>query len=265
MQNGIDWKRVRSALLQESRRAMIDEVKVFEAIEMLPAIVDCCGEFSRNRRIAQRIGRGLIKDRTTIIIPVCPDYSHENGHYTFRSLSNGVSLITTLHVAFLKKLVAQLPKVDVIFLLADHEADDEYICRAVGKTRDEFGVCVLGSVQATKGLLSPYGWRVELMTSFIPDLVAQEHDIAMWMDSNKEFAPRIERETWSRAEMYRKISGLFTGEEMKRRTIKTAAQYMALGRFAARNYYLVCNHTTTNLSWYTQTEVGILHNPVSIY
>ena len=213
-----------------------------------------------------RLGKILLAvSEPAIIVPACPDYSHENGKYTFRSLRGGVSLLSEKHIDFLKQITAILPEAKVLFLLADHEADDPELCQVVGKTREEFADLVSESVRATRARIGGFGWKAELMTVLIPNLIAEEERISEWIANNPEFTRRIVSETISRGEMYCKINRSFTQKEKELRTIRTAAQYLALGQFVARNSHLVCNHTTTNLSWYLQTEAALIHNPVSIY
>jgi len=111
----------------------------------------------------------------------------------------------------------------------------------------------------------PLNWQVQLMTEAIPNLVEKELLISEQIRNDKKLSQRIITEMHSRAEMYRKIRYSLTTQEMVQRTIRTAAQYVAFGEYADQQGYLICNHTTTNLSWYLQTQAVFLHNPTSIY
>lgn len=262
----VDWKRMRHYLLAEGHKSMSTPYELDLALSKLEGLCETCGEFSGGRRMLQRIGASLLKrEQVTIVAPTCPDYSHKNGVYTFRSLSGGVSLLAEQHIRFLKRIVKFFEPVDVMFLVADHEADDSELCRVVGKSQDEFLELVLCSVEATRRVVEPLGWTAYRMTSAIADLVEREQELVGSMSSNGKFSQRITAELAQRMSMYRKINPWFTIEQMRERTIKTAAQYVALGNWADRNGFLICNHTTTNLSWYLQTEVAVLHNPVSVY
>lgn len=257
--------RVRKALLQYVRKAGNSSADVGSALERLGAILALCGEASYARVVATRIGMHLLEGNTSVIVPVCPDYSHEDGMYTFRGLGNGVSLLTQKHIVFLRGLQKLLPELHPIILLADLEAEDEALCRAVGVSREEFTGCLSETLVATRKAVTSYGWEVCPMTEVIPDLRDREAGEAKWISSAPGFVQRIKTETASRMSMYRMISPSASVPEMMMRTVRTAAQYVALGRFAKERRMLICNHTTVNLSWYLQADATVLHNPVSVY
>jgi len=262
----VELARVRKSLIDANRTLSQSPDCVEKALFQLEQILELAGPYSKSRKMLLRLGKILLAvSEPAIIVPACPDYSHENGKYTFRSLRGGVSLLSEKHIDFLKQINAILPEAKVLFLLADHEADDPELCRVVGKTREEFANLVIESVRATRKRTEEFGWKVELMTVVIPNLIAEEARISEWIANNPEFTRRIVSETISRGEMYCKISRSFTQKEKELRTIRTAAQYLALGQFVARSSHLVCNHTTTNLSWYLRTEAALIHNPVSVY
>lgn len=261
----LDWKRIMKCVSQDARRVGKNNVDLVLIEATLRQLVNICGAFSQNRRVLQRIGRCLLGDEVKIIAPVCPDYSHEGGKYTFKSLSGGVSLLAQRHITFLKEVADIIPHAEVTLLVADHEADDPELCRVVGKSRDEFTQLVMKSVIATQEVVKPLGWQVRAMTDLIPDLVPREKVMAESISSRKEFTDRIKSDTYYRADMYRAINRSLSLEEMNQRTIVTASQYMALGSWASEHMYIVCNHTTTNLTWYLQAETGVLHNPIAVY
>lgn len=261
----INWARLRKSLLQEKDIADTP-ARVEEVLTILQSISDLCGDYSHSRKMILRIARVMLRNpQPQIIAPVCPDYSHEKGKYTFRSLNNGVSLLTENHVAFLKKFSTFLPKAKITFLLADHEADDKDICRIVGKTNQEFVQLVNESLVKTNDMVSSCGWNAMLMTDAIPNLLEREYNISNLISNNSEFDSRIKKESIQRLEMYRRINRDFSDQEILQRTVRTAAQYVAMGEFVAEREYILCNHTTTNLSWYLQTNAAVLHNPVCIY
>ena len=261
-----DFARLEKAMKQECRN--LGTANQFgDVMEKITKVLSLCGEFSQGRKVTYRIGKNILlsNGHPKIIVPVCPDYSHKNGKYTFCSLGSGVSLLTERHLTFLGQVREVFPELEALLLIADHEADDQELCRVVGKTHNEFAYSLSRSVDETKKRVKQFGWEVDYMTNFIKNLVDEEKRIIGWISAKSEFQGRIKSETLARSDMYRKISRSFTSDEMMQRTIKTAAQYIALGQFAACNSYLVCNHTTTNLSWYLQTDVAVLHNPISVY
>lgn len=256
-------RKITSALrrdLQPDRADRIDDV-----MRRLDAITQLCGDTTRSIKMQMRIGRLLLRGEPVIIAPVCPDYSHENGKYTFTSLGRGIPLLAQIHCQFLLRIAEHCPYAHIVFLLADHEADDPVLCDAVGVSCDEFHSQVLQSVAKTQMHIAPFGWSVYAMTEYIPTLVDDERRIVARLTADPNVQRRIDTETLQRSEMYTKISRSLSFVDMRARTIKTAAQYIALGTCAATHGACVCNHTTTNLSWYLQTPVGVLHNPVCVY
>lgn len=262
----INWGRVKKALIQEEKQLKIEERLVEERFSRLKELIsNVCGEFSQNRKMAIKIGkRILFTENLTVITPCCPDYSHENGCYTFRGLGGGVSLLTQKHIEFLKKVRWLFPNTRPLFVIADAEVNDDEIRHAVGRNREEFNALVKSSLFKTQKIL-PSNYQVKLMTTAIPDLIEKEIIVSKQMRENQSLSSRITSETIQRANMYFKINPRLRGEEMKKRTIRTAAQYVAFGRHAEEQGYLICNHTTTSLNWYLQTRAPVLHNPTSIY
>lgn len=255
----LDWRRIEKTLADT-------KLDYQDALKILPEILTLCGEFSQTRKMAVRIGKIFIQTKPVeIIAPACPDYSHCNGKYTFEALNNGVSLLALKHIEFLKKVLHFLPKTKITILMADQEAYDPELCRVTGKNREEFRELVMQSIKATQEVVTEFGWTVKPITEAIPEITTQENEFITMLQSNPKFLYRLQMETISRIDMYRKIRRDFTREEMLSRTIRTAAQYLAFGHHAAKNNALVCNHTTANLSWYLQTEAAVLHNSISIY
>lgn len=264
----LDWRRIRTALWQEARKTQNPE-KIPWIVERLESLIAASPNSDWSHVMLIRVGKIFLnQERPTIIAPCCPDYSHERERYTFYGLGNGVSLLAERHIAFLQKIQVVVPETEILFLMADHEADDSVLCQAVKKTPEEFLTLVHGSIAATKKRIEPLGWKVMAMTEAIPDLVAQEIEIVEWLKSNDKFRDRLKLESASRQSMYQKISlaarQKIDSEEGVIRTIKTAAQYVVMGRFVAEKHHLVANHTTTNLGWYRETGAAVIHNPVVI-
>jgi len=264
MRNAIDWRRIQKAILQRTRARGFAE-RVEKAMSQLFQLVEICGEFTKNRKMLVRIGNILLDQNPIIIAPCCPDYGHENGRYNFRGLNGSVPLLATKHIEFLKKVVKIIPKAKLILLVADLESEDEAIRKAVKKTKSEFDRLIRESLEAIREAIKKSCWNAELMTSMIPNLKEKEIEISKWIEKNEKFKSRLRIDTNSRSKMYWKINPSFSYEEKLKRTIRTAAQYLAFGELLSQKGCIICNHTTVNLSWYLQTEVGVLHNPVSVY
>ena len=260
------------AILAKVSKTLKDEVRrngykrsPDECLCLLREIIPLCGPGSQTKRMTREIGLWLLRGHTQIIAPVCPDYSHRDGKYNFETLNGGVPLLAEIHTTFLRKITEYIPETFVTLLVADHEADDPLLCNVVKKSRDEFSELVNSSVLELRQRVNIFDWTATTMTDFIPDLIEKEISYGNWIRNCDEFGSRLRAETMQRSEMYMKLKRCMGDEEMIERTIHTAAQYVALGKHAKQSNSLVCNHTTTNLAWYLQTEVALLHNPVSVY
>ncbi len=267
LENKVDFRRIRTSLNNEARQTGRDEGEVTAVIEVLATLLELCGEASSARKMVFRIGQTLLQSqlRPMIWAPACPDYDHENGQYNFQGLNGGVSLLTQQHIAFLHQVIEVLPLATVTILVADQEAEDIELCRVCGKTPEEFHELVTESIMTTREAVAELGWTVEPMTAAIPDFHEQEQAIAARFLDDPTLKQRIKSETWQRAKMYYRIRLSFTHAEMEQRTVRTAAQYVMLGEYTRNNSYLICNHTTTNLSWYKDAGAAVLHNPISVY
>lgn len=235
-----------------------------EVFGALDKILPVLGEQSQSRQMINRIGRLLLHDRVTIVAPSCPDYSHRNGIYTFESVRDGVPLLARLHCKFLNNIERYIPsRVTCEIMIADQEAEDEVLCSRLRVTEQEFKKRIDASVEATREFV-PDGWQVHKMMTMFPDLSELETKFSLEIQADRNLAYTIELDTYARMGMYQKI-GVYDLESMRRRTLRTAAQYCALGYIAKRDGLLICNHNTVNLAWYNTQGVAILHNAVSIY
>lgn len=253
-----------NTLRQKARELGVSSDQVPVVVDQVLALERLVGQ-EISRTMKYRIGAALLHNGGQIIAPACPDYTHRDGRYTFEDLFGGISLLTRLHVEFLRQVAGVIPNCKITILIADHEADDPILCQAVHKTRDEFATLVASSVQETRAFVAEYGWEVSAMTGKIPDLVDQESAHMAFLRTSAEFRRRLDIDTAARMKMYRKINSQFSFVDMLERTIRTAAQYLAMGNFATANNLIVCNHSTVNLCWYKETGTAVLHNPVSVY
>ena len=262
-----DWGRTKSALRQ-AFRGQGREDRIEFVMGFLPALLERCGEASQGRTAVLRLARAWVAQsgRPSLYAPSCPDYGHDGAHYTFRGLGRGVSLLAERHLDFLASLQGLVPGgLDVSVLVADQEVQDAEIVRSLGLTVTEFSARVADTLQATHTRVLSLGWRAEFMTSVMPGLRLAEEQCMGELLEHPVHRERLQRDAIGRQFLYASINPLMTAAEMVRRTARVAAQYLALGRYAAEANVVVYNHTTLNLAWYKQTEVGLLHNPVCVY
>ncbi len=262
----MDWPRVQAALRQQARKQALGMEKVDSVMQILENVNSIVGPSTQARQVIVRLGYYLLSNESIkVLAPCCPDYTHVEGKYTFQGLRGGISLLAEKHISFVEKLAEIYPNVEVLFLYADHEGDDYELLASTKTSREDFATQVENSVKTTRNKVSQNGWRVEKMTDVITTLLDDETRIIEEISNDSRYTARFNSETISRMEMYRRIRRSMQVEEMKRRTIKTAAQYIALANFAHQAGYIICNHTTTNLAWYLQTDALFLHNPISVY
>lgn len=262
----ITWSRVLKALSQVVRQDGVSPEHFLSVKERLPKLLEVCGPASQTNKVALRIGETLLRGGNRIVVPTCPDYSHERGRYNFQSVRGGVSLLLRKHFPFIERVVEVLPGAEVLIMIADQEADDEALCRATHVDRKTFLANVRRSVISTKLAFASRGlpWEVALMTEAIPDLSTREERLAQWIAHEESFERHIASDTHARHGMYVRMR--LRGIQLRTaRTIQTAAQYVALGQVAEEKLWLIVNHTTTNLAWYLKTRAGFLHNPVRVY
>jgi hypothetical protein len=128
-----------------------------------------------------------------------------------------------------------------------------------------FDARVQGTLEKTRELVAPFGWAVTRLSEYVPDLVLRERNAYETLLLNDVYSARLEAYAIARTRMYLAIDPSATPARMRERTLRTASQYIALGKFANEHKCVICNHTTVNLSWYRETETALLHNPISVY
>ncbi len=218
-----------------------------ECVSILEQVIPKCGQSSQARKVVQGIGRWLLSGHTKIIAPVCPFYGLD---------ADGIPSVGRFHADFLDGIVPYIPGATVIFAVADHEG--------VETTRNQSAELIRASIERLDQLVRSRGLRAMPMTDVIPNLIELEKEGADWIRAEPGFENRIMTDVLQRSRMYRLSNPSMRTDEMRERTITTAGQYVALGRIAVKNGWLICNHTTTNLSWLLQVQAPFLHNPVSI-
>lgn len=262
----MDTRRLATALKKEIRTNRSGIHTDDHILERTTRLLSICGDGSQSQQMAFRIGQVLVRThcKPLVIAPYCPDFSHKDGIYTFRSVGNGISLLGQLQIQFLSAVVQCLPGANILMLIADQESEDQEIYRASGITQEEMRAKIRDSIIATRAEVSQKGWRVEPMTSIIPNYHEREQQTIKRIQ-NMGLASRLNTEMIQRASMYRRINPMMSVDIMLQRTIRGAAQYLLVGEFVCESLALICNHTTTNLAWYKEANAAVLHNPVSIY
>ncbi len=256
MKDEINWVQNKKFLLQKNKllASPKSEEDIHKINESLIQIFEICGEFSQNKKMIQRIGIYLLNDVSTILVPVCQDY-------TAKDFFGEIPPLVKRHIPFLKKMVEFIPAIKVLFLLDDQEAYDAKLCHSVGKSREEFLKCIHNSLELIREYIIPTGWSVFTTTELIQDSLLKEKSAVEYL-SGQKFKQRFVTETARQVDRYRRVHVSITFEEMCERSIKNAAQYIVLGNWAATHKCLVCTHTTINLAWYLKTEAVILHDAV---
>jgi len=256
-------KRNRSAIKQYAEKHQLGD-RVESALRALENILPTLGPQSHSRAMINRIGIILLQESVTVVAPSCPDYSHENGKYNFNGVGTGLPLLSQLHITFLDSLATKLPSANYEIVVADQEAEDIALCARTGLAHGEFIEKIHQSIKTTSEYLATRGWKVSAMTARFPDLRRIEQEVVEEITNDSSLCHRIKNDTMARSNMYQSI-GVRDFEDMKLRTIRTASQYSALARIAAKEQILLCNHETVNLGWYNRYNAAVLHNPISVY
>lgn len=259
----IQWKRVRGALNQYVRQNRVPLRRFNKVMKVLPKLVSLCGHYTQNRRTVTALGIALLQKHPRILAAACPDYSHEDNHYTYKSLGDGVPLLLKFHKDFLVKVCRVVPNLEVEFLIADHEADFAPLCESVGLNRREFRERVDRSVVASTKALQRRGWKVNTFTGGIPGYISRVRALTRRLQSDPRLAERFTSETLSRSPFYRRVG--YSIDVWRKRTIQIAAQYLALGEYCAKDNIIVCNHTTISLAWLQKAGIAFLENPITIH
>lgn len=259
-------KRLFSGLKQHERHCGPGYRSVEEACVLTEALTKLCGVYSLGAQNLLRIGKEfLAKKRPDVLVPVCPDYAHDMGRYTFDGLGDQIPLLATQHIRFLEACSERGVGLTARFLIADQEGDDPALCRKVQKTPESFEASVVSSTRLLKERIATHEWQAFRMSEYIPDIRERERYFATQLRHDCSLSSRIQSDTSARSGLYRKISASLSWEECTLRTIRTAAQYACFGEFAAQHGALVLNHSTVNLVWYLESGCGLLHNPITVY
>ena len=258
----IPWKRVHRGLAQYARTHEIHPTRVEQVMLALQALLKIAGDGSRSRQAMYRLGCALLAPKPHIFVPVCPDYSNKDGKYTYEGMGDGIPLLFNKHRPFVSQVLKIVPEAQVTILIADHEGGLPDFRVAHHVTLEEFRTRV-ERTRAKVKQASPKTWEVHMFTEVFPGFLTKAWDEAHVLLIDAKMRERLELDTLRRAPLYDKIG--YPREGRLERTAHVAGQYVCLGHEVRSRGALVCNHTTTSLSWYGPTQVAVLHNPVVIY
>lgn len=137
----------------------------------------------------------------------CPDFSHCDGKYNFKSISNGLPLSFSLFMNCIKE--KKLDK-DVYILLSDHEAERLEVCDNVSLSQNEMLQKMSGSLASMRRftsnveVLSNY-YRYEEVQErkrFVPEDSHMQSIVYSWLESGESEKVLIDRYKEKYAQMY---------------------------------------------------------------
>ncbi len=266
-------------LAQEDRDMLQNEVseKIKDVVNILKGIYEISGHFTRSETMLRKIGERIIMammENTAISIfcPTCPDYAHDGTKYTFGKLGSDIPLLAQKHLEYIQKFKGILDNsnlqidINIIFLVADQERFDVGIRKNVNETEEGFFEKVSGTVKSMKNLfVEKEYFHCCRMTEFFPNLLKLEEIYIEKIKNDKKFMERIYNDVKIRMNMYKQIYLDISESEAIERTIKVAAQYLAISNLVNKSDGILTNHSTTNLSFVAGSETLLLHNNQNIY
>lgn len=232
---------------------------------------------AERKQLQRAVNSATPEQPLAIYVGSCPDYSHEGGLYTHQALGDGVPLLTKYHIDAAKPLLKTLDSLETPYryttMVADVEGTDPYFCQrfAQGDEQGFLGRCA-DSVAATsaelKRIKDEHQFVGELNSSSFFQEFGREQFIALQSayqevlkgkhSQDGSFQSRVTGDIIGRMDLYttmysdiiRKF-GVLTGENiqfLETRTLRTMAQYLALGRLiSAIPNAVIINHPTRNL------------------
>ncbi len=243
----VDWRTAERGIYSQTK----DNATLEKVLETLKRIRPFLGERSQGKKSLVKLGMHLSQNDIAlrIMIVVCPDWSHKDGKYTFRSLGGDIPLLYLKHQKLLGKLSAADTDIHVKYFLADTERSDLELLKASGVSVADFDVRIEETMIALERDVASKSFAGAV--SKLSDILepATETSIAKKITSDEKLHSLVVTQSINRSGMYQKIKRNMSPEEMLERTLRTAAQYIAVSRHALENDLVICNHTTTNLPW----------------
>lgn len=242
----IDWERIRVSITQRFRREPSVRSNIDKAMCALQRIVPHVGSQSTSRMALRNIGTSLIRQPSTVTIisPICMSVPAGNLEKAMPSV------LAQRHIAFLDSFGEDLPDRKIVFLFPPPEREDaeaeSYIretCRVTGafyKDRPDIDA--------------------QMMVDYAPGMIAMEEPVISEIVNAPHLASMSGSLCNQRNRYYEEIR--IPIELRARRTRRTMAQYIILGRLASLQGALMCNHTSANIRCALYGGGGVLHNPV---
>jgi hypothetical protein len=250
-----DLARVNKAIRQYARTHGVEIDRVEEVLDQLQGIVAFAGPITQARQQCLRLGQALLQSHVKLLVPLCHVWDE------VVSLGDALPPLACSHIEFLAQACAIAPQLQPFFLVADTEASDPALLESLSLARDEF----LERIAREKALLerrvSSLGWSVELMSEAIPDMAHREREALEDLSGDKSAQARITDLTLGRSLLYQRM-GIQRPEAQRARTVQVAAQYLALGRYAAISSGVIATHTTNNVMWYRDAQVTTVTPPL---
>ena len=246
MQKVIDWGRIEVSMRQRFRREPLVRKRIPSIVEILKSVVKHAGDQTLTRRSLRNIGISLLasKGELNIVSPICL-YLPPCGNY-----SPAPSELVQKHIAFLESFGSDIPPWKVTFVFPPPEKEDEkaehYIRAVCELTKARYAAC--SSIEVT------------MMTDYAPGMIAMEESVIEEIQGSPHLLKLSKRVGGQRSEYYGSIN--IPPELWNRRTRRTMAQYIILGRLALLQGKVLCNHTSANIRCALYGGGGVLHNPV---
>jgi hypothetical protein len=271
---------------------MVQEIEKLVDRALLPALQELTTislpENKAQRALFERHLAQATPDRPLrIFAGSCPDYAHDGSQYTHEGISDDVPFLTEVHLRCDLPLLEVLDTYDIPYeytvLVADVEATDTFFCeRFTDGDRAKFMELCRGSMTKTGIALAHVKAAKDLSGDLRSSSFFEEFGHGHFMDlqhaysavlaarylEDERFSSRVTSDTAARMPMYRRmyphmfrpeVSFLQRGDFLAGRTMRTMAQYLALGRcIGEHENSVVISHPTTNKSTYNDRNKYLL-------
>lgn len=276
-------RRVRTSTLKYFAQDNQGEVKRLEALQeaILALKIEAITLTPPNKKQLKNLFGYVAGGKVlNIVSTVCPDYSSENGRYTFENLGEGVSMLPRMHLAVAGKILPLLAEFGIGFryfmLIADlAEGTDEVVvakfcngrieeflrrCECTRQALEELVWETLSAdvaAQTTIGTFdSFYGERYNTVQAEFTDLVLRKKK------EDGSFGQSFVATHAKRIPLYRMfLRGYIddpTAEQLEYRTARGIAQYLAhftLLRLEVPQVVML-NHRTINLQYVNRVDLA---------
>jgi hypothetical protein len=238
----LNWSRIERSLRQYARRSGSEE-ECPDLIRKLRDLVLLCGSYTASRKKLIAIGKALLNPNLEIVCSVCLRPRD------LRAPENIPELVRH-HEQFLAKILSVVGPVPVTILIPIHD------CPAF--TKEAYDL-----VRTIGNYMIKNGWVTRVMDDVFPEIRELEN---YWVRELQDEKTLVRIRAFANARL---AVGLYCQrgvdireDEAENLTRRTSAQYLALGGLVQKRNWLICNHTTLNLSWYGKVGSALLHNPV---